>query len=216
MARECASSVVVCDLLSLSRTRTQPVPRVDALGSRMSLLTLIPSLSLCQAPQQSAPPKRSRPLKALDCGAGIGRCTETVLLPLYDRVDVVETSTHFLDKARSCAPSWPGIKDRSKGCRFYQCGLQQVDPASLPKQYGEVVGASDSWEGGYDLIWIQWVLPHLSDEQLVAFLQRCRKALREGEDSYIVVKENAKRVGEQDYFHEEDSSITRFALPAPL
>jgi hypothetical protein len=32
----------------------------------------------------------ARPFRALDCGAGIGRVTSTVLLPLFDLVDLVE------------------------------------------------------------------------------------------------------------------------------
>ena len=30
----------------------------------------------------------------------------------------------------------------------------------------------------YDVIWAQWVLLYLTDEDLVAFLQRCKKGLR--------------------------------------
>ncbi|CAK8997715.1 N-terminal Xaa-Pro-Lys N-methyltransferase 1-B (Alpha N-terminal protein methyltransferase 1A-B) (Methyltransferase-like protein 11A-B) (X-Pro-Lys N-terminal protein methyltransferase 1A-B) (NTM1A-B) [Durusdinium trenchii] len=40
----------------------------------------------------------------------------------------------------------------------------------------------------YDVIWAQWVLLYLTDEDLVAFLQRCKKGLRP--NGMIFVKEN--------------------------
>ena len=36
----------------------------------------------------------------LDCGAGIGRITKNLLLPLFDVVDMVEQNAGFLEKAR--------------------------------------------------------------------------------------------------------------------
>eukprot|EP00741_Cyanophora_paradoxa_P014758 tig00020824_g14236.t1 len=40
--------------------------------------------------------------------------------------------------------------------------------------------------GTYDVIWIQWVIGHLTDEDMVAFLKRCQRALRP--EGWIVVK----------------------------
>ena len=40
------------------------------------------------------------PLAALDCGAGIGRVSEQLLLHLFAEVDLVEPSQHLLDTAR--------------------------------------------------------------------------------------------------------------------
>ena len=37
--------------------------------------------------------------RALDCGAGIGRVTRNLLLPLFDRVDLLEFNKKFLDEA---------------------------------------------------------------------------------------------------------------------
>lgn len=36
----------------------------------------------------------------LDCGAGIGRVTKNLLLPLFDTVDMVEQNPEFLEKAK--------------------------------------------------------------------------------------------------------------------
>nr|XP_020456785.1 N-terminal Xaa-Pro-Lys N-methyltransferase 1 isoform X2 [Monopterus albus] len=38
---------------------------------------------------------------ALDCGAGIGRITKHLLLPLFKTVDLVDVTQEFLDKARN-------------------------------------------------------------------------------------------------------------------
>lgn len=35
-----------------------------------------------------------------DCGAGIGRVTKNLLLPLFDTVDMVEQNPAFLQKAK--------------------------------------------------------------------------------------------------------------------
>ena len=58
----------------------------------------------------------------------------------------------------------------------------------------------------YDLIWNQWCLGHLTDAQLVMYMEKCAKALNEG--GLIVVKENLSTAGE-DVFDELDSSVTR-------
>ena len=69
---------------------------------------------------------------------------------------------------------------------------------------------------GYDVIWCQWCLGHLSDADLVAFLRRSYAALRKDgtkDRSLIVVKENlcsdnADGTG-NTVFDEQDSSLTR-------
>ena len=59
----------------------------------------------------------------------------------------------------------------------------------------------------YDLVWAQWCLGHLTDAQLVAYLQACAEAL--GEGGYIIVKENLTSTG-SDMFDDEDNSVTRY------
>jgi protein N-terminal methyltransferase len=57
----------------------------------------------------------------------------------------------------------------------------------------------------YDVIWCQWVLAHLTDEDFVAFLKRCREGLRKS--GVIIVKENVTTSG-REYDH-VDSSVAR-------
>jgi len=60
--------------------------------------------------------------------------------------------------------------------------------------------------GKYDLVWIQWVAGHLTDDDFVQFLRRCGNGLTEG--GCVVLKENLTK-GEQSDFDEVDNSWTR-------
>lgn len=59
----------------------------------------------------------------------------------------------------------------------------------------------------YDLIWTQWCVGHLTDEQLVAYLERCKATLKP-DGGFIVIKENLSTSG-SDAFDPVDSSVTR-------
>lgn len=61
----------------------------------------------------------------------------------------------------------------------------------------------------YDLIWTQWCLGHLTDEQLVRYLELCKTVLRP-QSGIMVVKENLS-TGGIDVFDDTDSSVTRSA-----
>lgn len=41
------------------------------------------------------------PGRALDCGAGIGRVSKRLLLPIFSEVDLVELNSDFLDQAKT-------------------------------------------------------------------------------------------------------------------
>lgn len=74
---------------------------------------------------------------ALDCGAGIGRITKRLLLPLFHTVDLVDVTQEFLDKARNY------LSEEAKRVEnYFCCGLQDFQPQ--PERY--------------DVIWIQWVI----------------------------------------------------------
>ena len=106
---------------------------------------------------------------ALDCGAGIGRITKTVLKPVFEHVDLCEPSSVQLNKAREYVAA--------EGRHFYEQGLQEF-------QFTEP----------YDCIWIQWVLCYLTDNDIAEFLTRAnREGLTKGENGktgLIFVKEN--------------------------
>jgi hypothetical protein len=73
----------------------------------------------------------------LDCGAGIGRITKRLLLPLFRVVDMVDVTEDFLAKAKTY------LGEEGKRVRnYFCCGLQDFSPEP----------------GSYDVIWIQWVI----------------------------------------------------------
>jgi protein N-terminal methyltransferase len=117
---------------------------------------------------------------SVDCGAGIGRVALNLLDPLFASVDIVEQSPRLIEKARNVI----------KSGEFYCTGLQNWVPETEK----------------YDVIWIQWVLGHLTDADLISLLKRCKRALKS--NGVIVIKENA--VSSKAFLVDnEDSSVTR-------
>lgn len=120
---------------------------------------------------------------ALDCGAGIGRVSKNLLMPLFAKVDLVEQDEHFAKTAKDYCKS-------DKLGKIYNMGLQKFTPE----------------EGKYDLIWSQWVLGHLPDNDLLEFFIRVKSGLAKG--GYFVMKDNVTTSGKVEP-DEEDSSVTR-------
>lgn len=123
---------------------------------------------------------------ALDCGAGIGRISKFLLTDFFAKVDLVEQNEMFLEKAKT----YLGPRALSKVGNFYGVGLQDFQPE----------------KGKYDVIWVQWVIGHLTDEDLVDFMKSCKSGLKK--NGMIVVKENVTSSGEVEV-DTEDSSVTR-------
>ncbi|KAI9363365.1 alpha-N-methyltransferase NTM1, partial [Zopfochytrium polystomum] len=131
-------------------------------------------------------PAPGKALACADCGAGIGRVSKGFLLKVYDSVDLVEQNRIFLEQGRKNFER-DGLAHRVQ--KFVPLGLQDFIPEP----------------GRYDAIWSQWVLGHLTDDDLVAFFVRCKAGLRP--NGFIGVKENTSVAKlEKD---EEDSSVTR-------
>nr|CAH7743503.1 unnamed protein product [Callosobruchus chinensis] len=86
------------------------------------------------------------------------------------------------------AKKYMGHKHNRIGC-YYTAGLQDFEP-ELHK---------------YDGIWIQWVVGHLTNEDLVDFLKRCRNGLKE--EVIIILEENVTSSNEVD-LDRNDSSVT--------
>jgi protein N-terminal methyltransferase len=121
-----------------------------------------------------------------ECGAGIGRVSKGLLLPLgVQRCDLVESSARLLSEA----PEYIGEPGANR-CRYYCTGLQDWVP---PRE-------------SYTIIWIQWVLCYLTDADCVAFLKRCGEALLPG--GIICLKENSCK-GEAFVLDNDDASVTR-------
>lgn len=100
-------------------------------------------------------------------------------------MDIVEPVAKFSDLLKAV----PGVG------QVFNVGLEDWSP---PQSESE----------RYDLIWNQWCVGHLTDAQLVTYLERSGKALQAG--GLIIVKENLSTSGE-DMFDELDSSVTRYA-----
>ncbi|CAO4383976.1 unnamed protein product [Caenorhabditis nigoni] len=126
----------------------------------------------------------TKTLAALDCGAGIGRVTKNVLMPLFDSVDLVD----LIEELVATSAAYIGTDD-GIGEKFVE-GLQTFEPP----------------ERKYDVIWIQWVSGQLTDQDLTSFLQRCIKGL--APDGTIVIKESVSQGGKTVY-HESDGCWTR-------
>lgn len=129
---------------------------------------------------------------ALDCGAGIGRVTKNLLIPRFATVDMVEQDEKFskkaLDYCTNCDENTLNISKRLG--TIYNVGLQKFSP--------EV--------GKYDLIWSQWVLDHMTDEDLLALFRRLRTGLTK--NGYLVLKENVTSSKKME-LDEVSSSVTR-------
>lgn len=182
---------------------------------------------LCTVPSALQPLSRpSRKRRALDIGAGIGRVTQDVLLHLVDEVVLVEPVPKFLAQAQSRSPTFKGIADKAKGVLFVRDTLQAFDPRKPVDGNGKNVYAyagaplkTREGDAGYDVVWMQWCLGHMSDEELVRLLKASRASLRlpHNDDpktaGLIVVKENCCSEASDDepatIFCEEDSSVTR-------
>lgn len=101
--------------------------------------------------QSKSPPGKSY---ACDCGAGIGRISKFLLTDIFTHVDLVEQNADFLKQAKN----YLGPKALPKIGKFYSVGLQNFMPEKEK----------------YDVIWIQWVLGHLVDEDLISFFKSCQ------------------------------------------
>ena len=133
---------------------------------------------------------KARLARVVDCGAGIGRVTGGFLSKVADVVDIVEP-VEQLTKVITEGEAFKEIRDRGGIGKVYNVGLEDWTP-----------------DVTYDIIWTQWCLGQLRDDQLVAFFKRATKHIQDG--GWIIVKENMSTDPRgQDIFDETDSSMTR-------
>jgi protein N-terminal methyltransferase len=163
------------------------ISQTDLLGSAAFLTKLrtTPPAPASASTVQLPPPPLAR---VADCGAGVGRVAAGFLSKVATVVDVVEPVAKFAAAAGAAAMKGPG-----RVGAVFVVGLEGWVPEA----------------GAYDLIWNQWCLGYLTDEQLVAYLRRCGAGV--GEGGWVVVKENVvgKKEEDEDIFDEVDSSVTR-------
>ncbi|CAN3376776.1 hypothetical protein DIURU_001556 [Diutina rugosa] len=155
------------------------VPKADIVGSSTFLRKL--------QTRMECPPGYQR--LTIDMGAGIGRITRDLLWKVSDRCDLLEPVVPFVKQMEAeLAP----VAQRGKLGDIYPIGMQQWQ---CPPEK----------EGQYWLVWCQWCVGQLPDDELVAFWQRCRAALMP--NGTMIVKENIAPV--DDVFDTTDSSVTR-------
>ncbi|XP_044985103.1 alpha N-terminal protein methyltransferase 1 [Hordeum vulgare subsp. vulgare] len=131
-----------------------------------------------------------RHLVALDCGSGIGRVTKNFLIRHFNEVDLVEPVAHFLEAARENLSNCMDVEhDTHKAVNFYCIPLQDFTPE----------------EGRYDVIWIQWCIGQLTDDDFISFFTRAKVGLKP--DGFFVLKENIAKNG--FVLDKEDNSVTR-------
>lgn len=121
--------------------------------------------------------------RAIDMGAGIGRVSKAVLLPLFAEVDLCEPAASLITKAKE---NVPGVR------KFYECGMQEFE-----------------YERSYDCVWVQWCAMYLTDKDLLAFLHKTRQNLTPAIDSksgLLFVKEN---VSDEAILDNQDNSVMR-------
>lgn len=121
----------------------------------------------------------------LDCGAGIGRISNSLLANYFEKIDLVEQDEKFISYARDTL----GKLNNNQLGTLYNVSLQNFKPQKK-----------------YDLIWCQWVLGYLNDYDTLFFLERCSSCL--APDGVLIVKENITSAQELEY-DEDDSSVTR-------
>ena len=101
-----------------------------------------------------------------ECGAGIGRIAHSLLTKYYKRTDLLEPAANLMAKAKE------SLKDNPNIGEFHQKGMEEFEFAQK-----------------YDTIWIQWVIGYLTDNDLLAFLHKCKDNLNT--NGVVVIKDNA-------------------------
>lgn len=153
------------------------VPKADIIGSS-TFIRKLSSRMPCEGPKLT-----------IDMGAGIGRITRDFLWKISDTVDLLEPVKPFVAQMEN---ELKEVKNRGKLGDIYDIGMQEWQCA--PEKLGQ-----------YWLVWCQWCVGQLPDDELVQFWITCKKALKP--DGTLIVKENIAPV--DDIFDETDSSVTR-------
>jgi protein N-terminal methyltransferase len=147
---------------------------VDVVGSQAFIRKLIPAEAIARG-------------RALDVGAGIGRITNNVLIPVgFNTVDLTDVSETFLQTARESVPA----------DKLGDCVASSFDAFDFSKR---------KWT----LIWMQWCAIYLRDDLFVDFFSKACAGLEDHPNSFVVLKENILRHDVAPIPDNEDHSVTR-------
>lgn len=138
-------------------------------------------------------PDATGPLpRAVDTGAGVGRVTKGFLSEIAEVVDIVEPVVQ-LTNVITQSDAFASLRKDGVIGKIYNEGLESWEPPRKTK---------------YALVWNQWCLGQLTDQQLIEYFERIQKHVMPG--GWIVVKENMSTDPHgKDIFDETDSSVTR-------
>lgn len=155
-----------------------PVPKADIMGSATFLRKLQTRMEFPAGEKLT-----------IDMGAGIGRITRDFLWKISDRCDLLEPVAPFVAQMEA---ELAQVAQAGKLGDIYPIGMQEwaCDPAKV---------------GKYWLVWCQWCVGQLPDDELVNFWVRCKEAL--APNGTLLVKENIAPV--QDIYDGTDLSVTR-------
>jgi AdoMet dependent proline di-methyltransferase len=134
-----------------------------------------------------APHSKYRLDHAVDLGAGVGRVTKHILLKRYTTVRLVEADGGWSKRSKV----YLGRK-RAARCTFDNSRLDELTHENVLNwnaSSGATENSSSGGGGGADLIWIQWTLQYLTDDDVVDCLHVIAGGLRHG-TGILVVKEN--------------------------
>ena len=124
------------------------------------------------------------PNKVIDCGAGIGRVTSSVLRNYFKECDLMEQNERYISFCKEA------FKYEEKVKNIFLSSFQNFE-FDVEKR------------GKYNVIWIQWCLENLDDDDLKEFLVKCTNALEES--GLIIIKENIVMKG----YHFSDCDFSK-------
>jgi AdoMet dependent proline di-methyltransferase len=129
------------------------------------LLATSASTSSCSAPGTTKLLRRCC-CCAMDVGAGVGRITKHILLKRYETVHLVEGDTGWSKRSRVYLG-----KKRAGRCTFTCRRLEDITADDCQRWTAATTTTEGTTGGGgADLIWLQWTLQYLTDQDAVSLL----------------------------------------------
>ena len=132
----------------------------------------------------SSPHTKYRLDHVVDLGAGMGRVTKHILLKRYNTVRLVEADAGWSKQSKV----YLGRKQAAR-CIFDNYRLDELTPDHVLNWNSGGGSATECSGGSADLIWIQWTLQYLTDDDVVDCLRVIARGLRHG-TGILFVKEN--------------------------
>jgi hypothetical protein len=179
---------------NLDATKNQQPQQGKNKSNPTEWLTVNDFLKVTSSSSAAAAHNKYRLDHAVDLGAGVGRITKHILLKRYSTVRLVEADGGWSKRSKV----YLGRK-RAARCTFDNSRLDELTHGNVMNwnaSNGATENSSSSSSsggngggGGADLIWIQWTLQYLTDDDVVDCLHVIAGGLRHG-TGILVVKEN--------------------------